>query len=153
MNNEMNRAFRCVVLSSLLLFAGCAYRGTWSGQIVPDTYYDRNDVEYHVAALRIESGPKVEGALGLNIKVGLPATLLDSSGKAIPISEIRPGTRVSVFGEYTMDNVLSPDGKQMLAASGSDARTEDPFASSVIKMRGKPKIIEVPSDGPVDEKR
>jgi len=67
MRNETYRAFRRVALCGLLLFSGCAYRGTWSGQIVADTCYDRNDVEYQVAALRIESGPKVEGALGVNI--------------------------------------------------------------------------------------
>jgi len=67
----------------------------------------------------------------------------------MPISEIRPGTRVSVFGEYTMDDVMSPDGKQMLGASGSDARTEHPFASSVIKMRGKVKIPELATFPPL----
>jgi len=153
MRLEMHRACQCVVLCGLLLFVGCAPVGIWSGQIVPGTYSDRNDVKYQVAALRIESGPKVEGFLGVITEGRIPATLLDSSGRAMPISEIHPGTRVSVRGEYTLDDVMSPDGKQMLGASGSDARTEHPFASPVIKMRGKLKIIEAPSDGPVDEKR
>jgi len=154
MRIRMNPAFRWVALCSMLLFVGCAYRGTWYGQIATRSGYDRNDVEYRLAALQIESGPKVEGALASNIgRGGIPAILLDSSGRAMLTSEIRPGTRVSVFGEYTMDDVMSPDGRQLLAASGEDARTEHPFAASVIKMRGNLKIIEAPSDGPVDEKR
>jgi hypothetical protein len=117
--------------------------GTWTGRLVAVTARDFDGREYRVAALNLETGPRItggtyesEGAEGLPLAVltpgGVGAIALDDTG-------VRPGSKVKVSGKMLMTSAVAPADPSNgggLAAGRRAGHSDEWPAESIERVAG-----------------